>query len=193
MTTKPADPGRRRFTLADAMILIAATAVGLALTRLNLEVLKTGPAGRIRPIRSIGELMEMLPQLAVASLPGAAMISLALGLIRLRRPRPSIRRIARQPGALACLAAVASAVGLPLLMYLACLAAPRRVPGGDWPLVIVLILPMQVGCSVAGAWLALAARRSWRPEPSWIDRAGRLLGLYWIALIPAGLWVILIY
>ena len=34
--------------------------------------------------------------------------------------------------------------------------------------------------AVAGAWLALALSGRWRPEPDWLDRAGRVLGLLWI-------------
>jgi hypothetical protein len=33
---------------------------------------------------------------------------------------------------------------------------------------------------VAGAWLALALAGWWRPEPSWVDRLGRALGLGWL-------------
>jgi len=33
---------------------------------------------------------------------------------------------------------------------------------------------------VAGAWLILMLAGWWRPEPSWIDRLGRVLGLFWV-------------
>jgi hypothetical protein len=36
--------------------------------------------------------------------------------------------------------------------------------------------------AVVASWVALALARRWRPEPSWVDRAGRALGAYWIAL-----------
>jgi hypothetical protein len=41
-------------------------------------------------------------------------------------------------------------------------------------------LPRHAGFVVAGAWLILAFARAWRPEPSWTDRAGRALGIFWI-------------
>jgi hypothetical protein len=41
-----------------------------------------------------------------------------------------------------------------------------------------VLTPMPLAASVAAAWALLAADRRWRPEPSWIDRAGRLVGLY---------------
>ncbi len=34
---------------------------------------------------------------------------------------------------------------------------------------------------VLGAWLGLWLAGLWAPERSWIDRAGRALGLFWIA------------
>jgi hypothetical protein len=37
------------------------------------------------------------------------------------------------------------------------------------------------GWTVAAIWLLLGASGRWRPEGSWIDRLGRLLGVVWIA------------
>jgi hypothetical protein len=42
-----------------------------------------------------------------------------------------------------------------------------------------------VGIAVIVAWSVLWANRRWRPEPSWIDRTGRLLGVYWVGLALA--------
>jgi hypothetical protein len=36
--------------------------------------------------------------------------------------------------------------------------------------------------AVAAAWLALWIGGWWHPAPTWNDRAGRALGLYWIAV-----------
>jgi hypothetical protein len=44
----------------------------------------------------------------------------------------------------------------------------------------VLWTSRHTGLVVAGAWLALILARAWRPEPSWSDRAGRMLGVFWI-------------
>jgi hypothetical protein len=37
-----------------------------------------------------------------------------------------------------------------------------------------------VATAVAGAWFVLLLAGWWRPEPSWIDRAGRVIGILWI-------------
>jgi hypothetical protein len=42
--------------------------------------------------------------------------------------------------------------------------------------------------AVAVAWLLLLASGNWRPQPHWLDRAGRLLGAFWIAIIPFSCW-----
>jgi hypothetical protein len=41
--------------------------------------------------------------------------------------------------------------------------------------------------AVIGAWLALALGRRFRPERSWVDRAGRVLGAYWVFLALTGI------
>ena len=33
---------------------------------------------------------------------------------------------------------------------------------------------------IISAWLVLAVSGCWRPEPSWIDRSGRVLAIAWI-------------
>jgi hypothetical protein len=37
-----------------------------------------------------------------------------------------------------------------------------------------------VSLAILGGWLVLALSGSWRPEPTWIDRAGRGLAFAWI-------------
>jgi hypothetical protein len=41
-------------------------------------------------------------------------------------------------------------------------------------------MPRHAGFVVAGAWLTLLLAGAWRPEPTWVDRAGRALGVGWI-------------
>ena len=42
----------------------------------------------------------------------------------------------------------------------------------------------QCAAAVAAAWLTLALTGRWRPRPDWLDRAGRALGTFWIAIVP---------
>jgi hypothetical protein len=38
------------------------------------------------------------------------------------------------------------------------------------------------GLAIVATWLTLWLGCWWRPEPNWLDRAGRALGWYWIAM-----------
>jgi hypothetical protein len=40
--------------------------------------------------------------------------------------------------------------------------------------------------AIAAAWLILALSGRWRPERTWVDRLGCLIGLAWIALETVG-------
>jgi hypothetical protein len=49
-----------------------------------------------------------------------------------------------------------------------------------------------VPVAILGAWSALAICGRWSPEPSWIDRLGRILGVFWIVKFPINFfWFVL--
>jgi hypothetical protein len=88
----------------------------------------------------------------------------ALLWLRSRKPRPTWNELMRQPGTIACLGGVFTAFLAPVLgIYV----------GGSWFVLAFAIVPV--------AWLILAVRRRWKSEPSWLDRAGRVVGIGWIA------------
>src|SRR5262249_52408390 len=87
-------------------------------------------------------------------------------LMRVRRPRPPIRALLRQPGTVAGLAV---SLGLILVAgWIHLLFFGRLIDG--------TVTPIAVGGTVALAWTGLAMVRRWEAEPSWVDRMGRLLG-----------------
>jgi hypothetical protein len=43
-----------------------------------------------------------------------------------------------------------------------------------------LVFDVPAAYTVAAGWLTLALLGRWRPEKSWIDRLGRVLGVGWI-------------
>ena len=80
-----------------------------------------------------------------------------------------------QPGVWACVAPLVALLSLPALgRYFALEFSPP------------LIFP----AAVAAAWLILALCGRWHPEPSWVDRAGRGLGLGWLVLFLLGAWTL---
>jgi hypothetical protein len=121
--------------------------------------------------------------------------TLAVLMLRLRRPRPQLRDLACQPGAMACFAAALALVPalVGLLFLLLSSGSPRTVdynaPGFQRGLAaFFILLPALSGFSVLGAWTTLFLTRQYRAEPTWIDRTGRVLGVYWIGSILLPLW-----
>jgi hypothetical protein len=182
----------------DAMLLIVAVAAGLWGNRTDWRA--CFPWSRANPYTSIETLLKLV-------LPHVAAMTVVLVAIQLRRPRPPVRRLAREPGAVACM--VASAVLLLIALWAATTKATGRVVefsqsvsrlpnGGGHGRGGALIYPDpgrwlavygdRVGFAVAGAWLALLLTGCWRSEPTWIDRLGRALGWVWLGLTVA-LWL----
>jgi hypothetical protein len=164
---------RRRFGLLDGLILVVPVAIGFALSRAWLEVALWHPFAEWT-----SRWKEMIDfNLKIAG----RFISVAmLGLlfVRLRHPRPGLRRLSRQPGAVACVAATLAmaAGGIVVGTMRVFQEAPIFEVEWLWPTFEAWIAP-----AVMIAWAALFLGRRWRAEPSWIDRAGRFCGFYWIA------------
>lgn len=158
------EPKCRPFRMSDAMILIAATAIGFAEAR---GLLVDHDASRL-PTMYLAAL-----SLATTLLPAW---SIAFLVIRLRRPRPSLVLLWRQPGAIACLMSAIPTVFLHLLYLL------LKVPGmaADGPLLPYLISFMAGGFSVSAAWSVQKPDHGWNSEPGWIDRGGIVLGSLWV-------------
>lgn len=212
MRPAPGRPTERPFSVADGLVLIVAAAVGLALVRgwrsphwcslwmgLFLDQ-ALSPARRIFHATAV----------AVSwTIPFAMALTVALLVLRLRPPRPPIRRIARQPGAVACfavVAAVAFRLGEEVFCWLlAYLTRPQSAvhlpsppfvrydnpgfhpPAGEWCRKALLetfpaLVSPSVTVAVAVVWCVLRAGGLWRPDAGWIDRSGRWLGWFWIGL-----------
>jgi hypothetical protein len=161
----------RRFTISDAILLVAATAVGLSQVRGILGDLGTFHWGRWKVAQ-----FDYARSLIDVVVPILAVWTIAFLPIRLRRPRPGLRVLVRQPGVTACYAAL-----IPLLILLAWVALiPPFIPvEPDVPLAIVQNSEAMVS-AVLGAWLILWLGGLSRPEPGWIDRLGKIIGALWI-------------
>jgi hypothetical protein len=103
-----------------------------------------------------------------------------LGL-RLARPRPPIRRLARQPGILACFISVCT-IGL------GCIQIGSFKYALTFNSLSALAVEMAIGTSysLTIAWITLAITGQWRPVPDWFDRAGRVLCTYMLILFWLG-------
>ncbi|HEV3166708.1 MAG TPA: hypothetical protein VGZ22_21965 [Isosphaeraceae bacterium] len=179
---------RRRFNLLDCLVLVAVTAPGLAYV--------------IRLPRHSGRMpdwWEWSARRSIELMPLLALCTLALVVLRLRKPRPTCPRLMRQPGMVAgCTATVSIAVitlgGIVSSVYNSCqLARAGVVPFaqglkddfGHVDLFIwwnTLEWASHVGLAVLACWVVQWLGGRWRPEPSWIDRCLRILGVLWIVV-----------
>lgn len=163
-----------RFTVRDAVILIALVAVAVTLSRAAVVAAYLAP-GRRPPIVYDRSLWEM-----GASCFGIV-CSLGLLCMRLLQTTPPRRRIGQGPGSTACLAILAAAF-LQSAWYL---KADFFGPDDGVPIgtsLEVAICPHPIAFAVVGAWLAQWICRRWRPSRSCIDAMGIGLGLLFLVM-----------
>jgi hypothetical protein len=183
----------RKPTLLDAMILIIAVAVGLALARYplgyNLPRLPVATA-TIAPFAPAGaagtapihQAISPVVRVSAYVYPSVLTLTIATLVLRFIPPRPSVRRILRQPGAVGCAVAV----------FCCLLILPDRIPQilswrGKGNLDsrdffnLSLSTSRMTGLAVASAWLALALGGRWRAERTWVDWLGQVMAGAWIA------------
>lgn len=179
----------RKFTMADAMIVVGAMSVAFAAVRGILGTRVEPPdmwdyviqIVVLAPTDPVGLFRHVLEEHLVLGVPCLAVLSTAWAAIALRRPRPAWRRLSRQPGAVACVLATLGLL-LSVALDLPSVALTDR-HGQTWHDVVqddLLFVSMHVGVAVLWGWVALALAGCWRPVPNWIDRGGRALGILWI-------------
>jgi hypothetical protein len=199
-------PSPRPFTLLDAMVLVAATAIGLGalraavgdFTELRQQLRESLSSASQTPVGwspLSWAIVSGYGLVATAMVPFCWAWTVALVILRQRRPRPPRRRMGRQPGALACSAAalllVPALVGPLWWCAVTGLFGSMRYESAEWQktlAVYFIFIPALTGFAVIGAWWSLYFGRRWRPESSWIDRVGRALGVYWIATVLLPVW-----
>jgi hypothetical protein len=98
-------------------------------------------------------------------------------ILRLRRPRPSLRVVLRYSGTVAVLSMV---FGLFWVSGICAFLLSERYTAATSPAVAV-------GGTVAVVWCLMTLNRRWMSEPSWIDHVGRLLGAAAIGTALVGL------
>ncbi|WP_435018656.1 hypothetical protein TA3x_000640 [Tundrisphaera sp. TA3] len=194
-------PLRRRFTLLDAMLVVAAFAAILAVHRWNdmgTEWWTFFRNLRDRRLWSWKIIPEIPFRLAGdASFP-MLILSFTVFASRLMSPRPRWRRLARQPGFVACLAIVpAGIIGLALTIIEVNRFSAVAYPSGGllakerlsvWLQTLSMTLAEPCGFAVAMAWSTQALVGGWRPKDDWVDRLGRVVGCTWVAMAMARLF-----
>ncbi len=166
---------RRRSSLSDGMILIAATAIGLALMRSYFQSVDQVSGGGSRFYNAPLNVLSVGPMLMTWSF--------ALLFLQLRQPGLPLRRIARTTGfgascATACVIILHfSELGIEAMLY------PTRSTLISNPFCITFVgIPSRVAYAIIPVYLLIALSGRWSRSLDWRDRLGKFLGWCWIVL-----------
>jgi hypothetical protein len=170
----------RPLQIADLMILVVATAGSLFL----VNQLRAPDSGL--PPGALGVALWIQTWIT----PWLSMMTLAIFVMRLRRPRPPFRLMFQQPGAIAAVLALSSLgyIGMFTLGRLA--FRGTRGPGIFFPTPLAQALgdffsfsSIHAGPMIAGAWIALRLTGRLRRERGWLDGLGTIVGATWILIV----------
>jgi hypothetical protein len=158
----------RRFSLLDAMLVIAATGVGITAIQAILRMMRRVQIG-------FGTYSIWF----ILASPMVGMWCLALLLASLFRQRGQRRRLFRMPGVTAS-----------CTIWIVFLGSnwgwiwrkPGVLPRPDSVAVYMFwnLTTHWGGLAILAVWITQAVAGCWRPAPVWIDQSGRLFGLFWV-------------
>lgn len=187
----------RKFTLRDAMMLVAATAIairwscgmlsGVVIFRLIHRSAMTFPQpGVWEQIVKRFPLSTWLQLWVRGAVPFLASWTVTMVVYSfLHQPRQRLDQLTRQPGFAACCAGTMAMVIDAAWITARGLVCSYPDPWGElWILITVNLV--DVGFAIGGARMMLAGLGIWNTERDWVDRLGRFLGISWIAV--AMLW-----
>jgi hypothetical protein len=186
-------PGAFRLALADLMILVGMTGFGLACYVLIDNELFRGQRYLFGMFdrRADWWTSTQVMNRAAGGVSSALLLfggwTIALPVMWRRTPRPERRRLIRQPGVTACVAAL-TGMAFCALIALVSLAVRRlidgqpQIPMSFWVMKSSPLdsAPIYAGISVAAIWTTQALAGCWRPTADWVDRLGRFLGIFWL-------------
>jgi hypothetical protein len=207
----------RRFTLLDALALLAATGVGLVPSRPFLADLVA--TSRTLETEFLGDTYYWKTVLLKTprSFLWPSVLSLSTNSVSaaLQVGPPDIG-LTSPPGQAVDIAQDVSVLAFPLLCswsfvvlrlrlvaprprwrvlaaqpgLWACGAAVGSIFVASWLEALFVGIPaVAIPTSVGLSWLVLGISRRWAGERSWLDRLGRLIGILWIGLaLPMGVW-----
>jgi hypothetical protein len=173
------------------LTLTAAIALGLAWARLNI-INRMDP--RTDPRLAFSELTrtEML-WLYADSYAAVPVLVMVCGLMLAARSNPgTIGLLLTTPGVVACFG---TTVALGAECGWALIRTVKGIIGHGfqleyrhhyyrfiwWQSLIPVIRPAEISLAIVVCWLVHALRDGWRPSAFWVDRLGRLIGVFWVA------------
>ncbi|WZP01103.1 hypothetical protein EP7_005547 (plasmid) [Isosphaeraceae bacterium EP7] len=184
MTNERRGP-HRCFALSDAMILVAATAVGLSLYRID-------PSYRVYVFEfphfdgnswSRGNVWNMVGWVCVTPLPMLVAWTPAVAAFGLLGPRDGVRASFRRPGLAACMAATLAIV-MAIIPYFAMFTTVGIAAARDRGLIsteyLIYAIWKVVPLSIVVALAMLALSGYWRRGGNWVDRLRFAIALMWV-------------
>lgn len=170
---------RTRFTVSDAMLLIAATTPGLILLRVavGFGLFHDEPPPKLPPGRALVEYLNLAG--------GCILVSLSLAVLAMtgRMPRAARRHLFGAPGFVACATVIPASI-LPVT-YFAMNLATLQAYGANLAVPYNNMFGRLVNCEapmIAGAWLALALAGRWKLRPIWTEWLGVGVGVCWVII-----------
>src|SRR4051794_7772774 len=172
-------PTRRPARVSDILIVVAATAVGLAIYKLVVENILWDKdiLGRLFTAPVVwksGLVVVRGVELIGPTLPFTCAWTCTLIVLRLRAPRPPAHRLWRQPGLVACIAAAIglawAAFGLGAVLLVDRMTSNTLVSNARLWLFHFLVEELfpYVGLAIATGWIVLALSRQWTRPVDWI-------------------------
>ena len=180
-------PLQRRLNLVDLAILVLATAVGLVAVRQDLEGLFSRPQDLENGQAVYRWTLPFALSKAVTVEVWLMAWTAGWLILQLRRPRLRLRQLSRQPGFLACFSSVVIMLASGPLTWAIISSVASGMNGWLDRMVWGEMVSSQIGAAVLAGWAILAASGRCRIRAGWLDRVGQVMGLIWVAMIPANL------
>ena len=179
---------KRNFNILDAVVLVAATAVGIAGGRAFSEPVI--PRGKSPFDPGPTTWRDLLAGRIKEACYYSTFVLFALGvaflLLRLRKPRPRLRWLWRSPGAAACLT-VSVVVLVNVLrsgtVWLISIVRDWDDLSFNWILDVQTLANQQAGAAILAIWLVLIVSRAMKITRDWLEVFGLLVASGWILLL----------
>jgi hypothetical protein len=168
-------PKGRPFDFVDGIIFVIAFGLGLALTTVMIATQVQSDSRWLSVTLSSALFLGRLVSDVLLYI--LFFLLLAFVIVRLRQPRPAFASLDCQPGFVAC--------GTPIVIILVIIPLLLLPLSGLAEQVTEAGAEILLGWAVPLEWIILWATHRWKPEPSWIDRLGRILGVLVMLVTPA--------
>lgn len=175
--------GKRRFTLFDIAILIAATAIGLASMRYLsfLSSYRGAPSSGVSSSepRFAGSMFHRrLSEGMVIAVPFLLAFEAATIVLMMAQSKRSWRIAARRRGFMIAIAALVGASAHTIDIIITNIRF-HTMPGAFNLALYAPGVAERAGLAVIAAWIATAWIRTRRNDRSWVDRFGLVVGAAW--------------